>query len=332
MPEREDVAGRLPPQDLDAEQSVLGAMLLSEAAVAEATEVLKAEDFYRGGHGEIFARHARPVPGLASPSTRSPCATGSISAASLEQVGGRPAVFALAEAVPVVTNARRYAEIVREMAMLRGLIRVGTEVAQLGYDRPGDTRELLDMAEQKVYEIAQNGTRRGLHAIKQPLDEAFHRLTLLFEHGDGSGVTGLADRLRRARPADLRPAEVEPRDPGGAPVDGQDEPRAQHRRARRGDAAEAGRAVLARDVEGRDRAAAAVLGRQGRPEPPAHGPARGRRLDARHGRRWSTLGSAPLYIDDSGAMTVMEMRAKARRLAARQTGGLGAWSSSTTSS
>ena len=55
VPEREDASGRLPPQDLDAEQSVLGAMLLSEAAVAEATEVLKADDFYRGGHGEIFA-------------------------------------------------------------------------------------------------------------------------------------------------------------------------------------------------------------------------------------------------------------------------------------
>src|SRR4051812_31681833 len=54
-PEREDIGGRLPPQDLDAEQSVLGAMLLSETAVSEATEVLKAEDFYRGGHGEIFA-------------------------------------------------------------------------------------------------------------------------------------------------------------------------------------------------------------------------------------------------------------------------------------
>ena len=157
MPEREDVAGRLPPQDLDAEQSVLGAMLLAEAAVAEATEVLKAEDFYRGGHGEIFAAMLDLYQGSEPVDQVSVCDRLD-QRGSLEQVGGRPAVFALAEAVPVVTNARRYAEIVREMAMLRGLIRVGTEVAQLGYDRPGDTRELLDMAEQKVYEIAQNGT------------------------------------------------------------------------------------------------------------------------------------------------------------------------------
>ncbi len=159
MPEREDVAGRLPPQDLDAEQSVLGAMLLAEAAVAEATELLKAEDFYRGGHGEIFAAMLDLYQG-SEPVDQVTVCDRLEQRGSLEQVGGRPVVFALAEAVPVVTNARRYAEIVREMAMLRGLIRVGTEIAQLGYDRPGDTRELLDKAEQKVYEIAQNGHQR----------------------------------------------------------------------------------------------------------------------------------------------------------------------------
>ena len=266
VPEREEVSGRLPPQDLDAEQSVLGAMLLSEAAVAEATEVLKADDFYRGGYGEIFAamvdlyQKSEPVDQVSVCDRLD-------QRGSLAQVGGRPAVFALAEAVPVVTNARRYAEIVREMSMLRGLIRVGTEVAQLGDDRPGDTRELIDMAEQKVYEIAQNGTGEDFTLIKQPLDEAFHLLTLLFEHGDGSGVTGLPTGFGELDPAAPRLAEVQSGDPGGAPVDGQDEPCAQHRGARRGDAGEAGRAVLARDVEGRDRAAAAVLRRQGRPEP-----------------------------------------------------------------
>ena len=188
-PEREDIGGRLPPQDLDAEQSVLGAMLLSETAVSEATEVLKAEDFYRGGHGEIFAAMLDLYQGSEPVDQVSVCDRLD-QRGSLDQVGGRPAVFALAEAVPVVTNARRYAEIVREMALLRGLIRVGTEVAQLGYDRPGDTRELLDMAEQKVYEISQTHAE-DFTLIKQPLDEAFHRLTLLFEHGDGTGVTGL---------------------------------------------------------------------------------------------------------------------------------------------
>ena len=111
VPEREDVAGRLPPQDLDAEQSVLGAMLLSEAAVSEATEVLKAEDFYRGGHGEIFAAMLDLYQGSEPVDQVSVCDRLD-QRGSLEQVGGRPAVFALAEAVPVVTNARRYAEIV----------------------------------------------------------------------------------------------------------------------------------------------------------------------------------------------------------------------------
>ena len=215
--------------------------------------------------------------------------------------------------------------------MLRGLIRVGTEVAQLGYDRPGDTRELLDMAEQKVYEIAQNGTTEDFTLIKQPLDEAFHRLTLLFEHGDGSGVTGLPtgfgelDRLTSG----LQKSNLVIL--AARPVDGQDEPRAQHRRARRGDAAEAGRAVLARDVQGRDRPAPAVLGRQGRPEPAEAGPARGRRLDARHGRDGDARQRAALHRrlgrDDGdgdarqGAPAVGAPAGRARR-----------WSSSTTSS
>ena len=195
-PERDDVAGRLPPQDLDAEQSVLGAMLLSEAAVSEATEVLKAEDFYRGGHGEIFAamvelyQKSEPIDQVSVCDRLDQRGT-------LDQVGGRPAVFALAEAVPVVTNARRYAEIVKEMALLRGLIRVGTEVAQLGYDRPGDTRELLDMAEQKVYEIAQNGTTEDFTAHQGPA-----RRGLLPPHAD----VRARRRQRRDRPPDGLPA------------------------------------------------------------------------------------------------------------------------------
>ena len=76
----------------------------------------------------------------------------------LDAVGGRVRVLELAGSSPPGRTPRRYAEIVREMALLRGLIRAGSEVAQLGYDRPGDARELLDMAEQNVFELSQNGT------------------------------------------------------------------------------------------------------------------------------------------------------------------------------
>ena len=319
-PEREDASGRLPPQDLDAEQSVLGAMLLSEAAVAEATEVLKADDFYRGGHGEIFAamldlyQRSEPVDQVSVCDRLD-------QRGSLAQVGGRPAVFALAEAVPVVTNARRYADIVREMAMLRGLIRVGTEVAQLGYDRPGDTRELLDMAEQKVYEIAQNGTTEDFTLIKGPLDEAFHRLTLLFENGDGSGVTGLPtgfgelDRQTSGlQKSNLVILAARP---------------SMGKTSLALNIAEHVAVTLQKPVAlfslemSKAEIAQRLLCSVGKVDQSRL------RLGQLEDGDWmrvtgamETLGSAPLFIDDSGAMTVMEMRAKARRLAARQPGGL----------
>ena len=285
VPEREDVPGRLPPQDLDAEQSVLGAMLLSEAAVAEATEVLKAEDFYRGGHGEIFAamldlyQQSEPVDQVSVCDRLD-------QRGSLEQVGGRPAVFALAEAV-----ARRH-----ERPALR------RDRARDGHAARADPRRHRGRAARlrppgRHARAARHGRAEGLRDRAERHDRGLHAHQAAARRGLPPAHAavrerrrqrrhGPSDRLRRARSPDLRPAEVEPRDPGRPAVDGQDEPRAQHRRARRGDAAEAGRAVLARDVQGRDRPAPAVLGRQGRPEPPEAGPARGRRLDARHRARW----------------------------------------------
>jgi replicative DNA helicase len=319
-PERDDVSGRLPPQDLDAEQSVLGAMLLSEAAVSEATEVLKAEDFYRGGHGEIFAAMV-DLYQSSEPIDQVSVCDRLDQRGSLDQVGGRPSVFALAEAVPVVTNARRYAEIVKEMALLRGLIRVGTEVAQLGYDRPGDTRELLDMAEQKVYEIAQNGTTEDFTLIKQPLDEAFHRLTLLFEQGDGSGVTGLPtgfgelDRLTSGlQKSNLVILAARP---------------SMGKTSLALNMAEHVAVTLQKPVAlfslemSKAELAQRLLCSVGKVDQSRL--KQGQLEDGDWMRvtgAMETLGGAPLFIDDSGSMTVMEMRAKARRLSARQPGGL----------
>ena len=321
-PEREDVAGRLPPQDLDAEQSVLGAMLLSEAAVAEATEILKAEDFYRGGARRDLRGDARPRIRARSRSTRCPCATGSISAARSSRSAAGPAVFALAEAVPVVTNARRYAEIVREMAMLRGLIRVGTEVAQLGYDRPGDTSTSSSTwPSRRSTRSRRTAPREDFTAIKQPLDEAFHRLTVLFENGDGSGVTGLPtgfrelDRLTSGlQKSNLVILAARP---------------SMGKTSLALNMAEHVAVTLQKPVAlfslemSKAEIAQRLLCSVGKVDQSRL------RMGQLEDGDWmrvtgamESLGSAPLYIDDSGAMTVMEMRAKARRLAARQTGGL----------
>ena len=189
------IEGRLPPQDLDAEQSVLGAMLLSDIALGDCSEVIRPEDFYRANHGEVYAamldlfRRSEPVDQLT-------VCDALAARGSLEDVGGRPAVFALTETVPVAANARRYAEIVRTNAVLRRLIRAGNEIAQLGYDRPGEIAELIDRAEQAVYDLAQHEVKQDFSPIRDLLHQAFERLAELSANDDGSGVTGLATGFR----------------------------------------------------------------------------------------------------------------------------------------
>ena len=221
-----------------------------------------------------------------SPSTRSRSATASTSAArSRRSAAARPCSpwprpspsSRMPGATP--TSCARW-------RMLRGLIRVGTEVAQLGYDRPGRHARAARHGRAEGLRDRAERHDRGLHAHQAAARRGLPPAHAAVRERRRQRRHGPPDRLRGARSPDLRPAEVEPRDPRRPALDGQDEPRAQHRRARRGDVAEARRAVLARDVQGRDRPAPAVLGRQGRPEPPEAGPARGRRLDARHRARW----------------------------------------------
>ena len=88
-------------------------------------------------------------------------------------------VFGLAESPPVVANARRYAEIVRTNATLRGLIRAGGQIAQLGYDRPGEVEDLVDQAQQVVYDLARHGDREDFAAIRELLADAFVRISEL---------------------------------------------------------------------------------------------------------------------------------------------------------
>ena len=144
----------LPPHDLEAEQSVLGAMLVNPNAITAVAELLTADDFYRDTHrlvyGGILTLFERgeevDVITLSAQLER---------AGSLERAGGREFVHALAEFVPVAANAPYYAGIVREQSVLRSLIRVGNEIAELGYQHPGETRDLLDRCEQKVFAIQQ---------------------------------------------------------------------------------------------------------------------------------------------------------------------------------
>ena len=144
----------VPPQNLEAEESVLGAMLLSPGAIGAVTEILSAEDFYRESHGTVYRaclalyQQGEPVDAITLVDSLE-------ERGELEQVGGRARIHELAALVPATANAAHYARIVREMATLRGLVRAGSEIARLGQERPGETTDLVDRAEQIVFDLAQ---------------------------------------------------------------------------------------------------------------------------------------------------------------------------------
>jgi len=183
----------VPPQNLDAEESVLGAMMLSPGAIGAVSEVLDAGDFYRESHAKIY-RAALALYARGEPVDAITLVDELEERGDLEDVGGRGRVHELAALVPATANAGHYARIVREMATLRGLIRAGGEVARLGWERPGDARELVDQAEQIVFELSQSRVSTEFSHIEALLKESFERITALYESGED--ITGVPSGFR----------------------------------------------------------------------------------------------------------------------------------------
>src|SRR5436853_951187 len=141
VPSPAPAPGAIPPQNLEAEESVLGAMMISPLAIAAVSEIVDASDFYRESHGKIF-RAALALYSKNEPVDAITLADELDERGELEAVGGRQRIHELASLVPSPSTAGHYAAIVREMATLRGLIRAGGEISRLGWDRPGETTDL----------------------------------------------------------------------------------------------------------------------------------------------------------------------------------------------
>jgi len=183
----ETSVNHLPPHDLEAEQSVLGAMLVNPNAITAVAESLAADDFYRDTHRLIY----RAVLTLYDKGEEVDVVTLSAQLdrdGVLERAGGRDFVHTLAEFVPAAANAGHYASIVREQSVLRSLIRVGNEIAELGYQRPGDTHELLDRCEQKVFAIQQQRRVAEFQHIRDVLVRNFEYLN---EMEKDRGISGI---------------------------------------------------------------------------------------------------------------------------------------------
>ena len=183
----------VPPQNLEAEESVLGAMLLSPTAIGTVTEILDASDFYRESHATIY-RASLILWGKGEPVDAITLANELEERGEIERVGGTARIAELAALVPATANVEHYARIVKETATLRSLIRAGHEIVRLGHDRPGETTDLVDRAEKIVFDLSQQRITGDFAHIETLLKESFERITSLYE--SGVDLTGIPSGFR----------------------------------------------------------------------------------------------------------------------------------------
>ncbi|HEU0242271.1 MAG TPA: replicative DNA helicase [Candidatus Limnocylindrales bacterium] len=179
---------RLPPQSIEAEQSVLGSILIDRDAVIEVAEFLKADDFYRQAHGKIYAvildlferREPIDIVTVAEALERGD---------DLEAVGGRAYLGTLSNSTPTAVHATQYARIVERKALLRNLIGAAGKIAGIGYEDPAEIAEAIDRAEAELFAVSQRRVAAGFSPLKTLLHDAYDRLDYLHAHrGEISGI------------------------------------------------------------------------------------------------------------------------------------------------
>ncbi len=187
-------AERVPPQNLEAEQSLLGCLLIDKDAILKVADALKIEDFYRHAHADIFEAmldlHANREPiDLLSLANRLN------DKGRLESVGGRAYLIELTTAVPTAAHVQHYANIVQKKATLRRLLAAASAIHDLGFEEADDIDEVLDEAEQRLFKVSQNYLTTSFVPIKDALDAAFERIDELHrERGKLRGIpTGYMD-------------------------------------------------------------------------------------------------------------------------------------------
>jgi replicative DNA helicase len=191
--DREVLNVRTPPHSIEAEQSVLGGLLLDNAAWDRVADMVGADDFYRHEHRLIFQHVARLIDAN-RPADAVTVFESLKNAGKADEVGGLAYLSTLAQNTPSAANIRRYSEIVRDRSVLRRLVSVGDEIATSALNPQGkDTKTVLDEAESKVFQIAEEGSRsrQGFVEIEPLLTQVVERIQELFERANPSDVTGV---------------------------------------------------------------------------------------------------------------------------------------------
>jgi len=198
---------RVPPHNVEAEESVLGSMLLSKDAIAEVLELLREDDFYRPAHRTVF-RSVLDLYGHGDAVDAVTVQEELRRNGALADIGGAPFLHTLVASVPTAANAGYYARIVKEAGVLRRLIDVGTQIVQLGFETPQDTERAVDIAESLVYQVAQGRVTEDYHSLRDVLTGTLEAIERLHEdHREITGVpTGFPDLDRLT--SGLQPANL----------------------------------------------------------------------------------------------------------------------------
>lgn len=167
---------RVPPQNVDAEMSVLGGMMLSKDAIADVIEILRATDFYRPAHASVYDVVVELF-GRGDPADAVTVGAELKRKGELERIGGLPYLHTLVATVPTAANAAYYAGIVREQAQLRSLVEVGTRIVQLGYTTDGaDVEGLVNLAQSEVFAVSEQRNSTNYVTLEQVVPELYEEL------------------------------------------------------------------------------------------------------------------------------------------------------------
>jgi replicative DNA helicase len=190
-------AAAVPPHDLDAERAVIGAMLVSEAAVSVVGETLVAEDFYSETHRVLYRAMMR-LYAKGEPIDQLTLSDELRSVGEFDRIGGRQYVFRLVESVPTAANAARYAEIVRGKALLRAVIDAGDRIQQEAFAEPEDVTQALDAAEQLIYGVSNRQLKEHLAPVSELAPSTLEMIQRLYEQeGEVTGVESGFEDLDR---------------------------------------------------------------------------------------------------------------------------------------
>lgn len=193
MPKSQEAHGKIPPQSLDAEMSLLGAVLIDDEVLADVSDRIKPHDFYDKRHATIFDamfrlyEHHKPIDLL----TLSDELT---KKGELENVGGSTYLTELTNYVPTAAHAGAYADLVAQKAIRRRLIKASSDIAELGFNEDTNVQELLEKAESELFSVSESGVKQDLVSLEHILTESFDRLEEL--HRDKGKLRGIKTGYR----------------------------------------------------------------------------------------------------------------------------------------